>query len=56
MENLDQLIHCEMLNKTRVRQCWIIVVYAYNQLNKKRESWNHIQRLENTINEPWVVR
>lgn len=55
MENSYQLIHCEMLNKTQVRQCWLTVVYAHNHINMNRELWNHIQRLANTINEPWMV-
>lgn len=44
-----------MLNKTRVRHCWLTVVYAHNQINKRRELWNHIKRLSNTINELCMV-
>ncbi|CAK8566523.1 unnamed protein product [Lathyrus sativus] len=31
------------------------IVYAHNQLNKRRELWDHIQGLTITIKDPWVV-
>lgn len=48
-----QFIHCIISNST-VR-CIMTVVYGYNSLEKRKEIWQKLKNLSQTINQPWLL-
>ncbi|XP_019241257.1 PREDICTED: uncharacterized protein LOC109221251 [Nicotiana attenuata] len=48
-----QFIHC-IISNSSIR-CAMTVVYGYNSLEKRKEMWQKLQSLAQTINYPWLL-
>ncbi|CAK8578493.1 unnamed protein product [Lathyrus sativus] len=55
IQSSSQFIHCGVYDNCGGFKYWLTVVYAHNQLNKRRSLWKEIEHLSINIQGPWCV-
>ncbi|XP_058776279.1 uncharacterized protein LOC131650591 [Vicia villosa] len=51
----EQFIHIDVQHRDNKRHYLATIVYALNQLEKRKILWEHIDRLGDSIHLPWIV-
>ena len=51
----EQFIHVEIYSLDQSLKFVALVIYAFNQLDRRKELWNKIEDIGRNLNGPWIV-
>ncbi|XP_075085014.1 uncharacterized protein LOC142168253 [Nicotiana tabacum] len=55
LKKAAQIIHCSVVSRNQQIECEMTIVYGYNKVEQRRDLWQQLNSLSQTITKPWII-